>query len=236
MRHPSNNNLVLSSESTWQGLAILDHRGAVVINYLERIRQVINKALDTHSRTLAVRCDLTFPVYGVEPDTAVISRFVSSFKAQLKADEQRKAKAGRRVHFSDVNYVWVKERHDSEHWHYHVCFFVNKDAYFNLGVIRPMTGSNNADSDMPMLANVEPIAAQNMADRVRVAWASALGMNKADTGGLVHFPENATYHLDTNSPDFDNVYQSLFRRLSYFAKSDTKHYGDGTNCFGCSRT
>ncbi|WP_369798860.1 inovirus-type Gp2 protein [Alcanivorax sp. HI0033] len=27
----------------------------------------------------------------------------------------------------------------------------------------------------------------------------------------------------------------LFRRLSYFAKAETKRYGDGSNSFGCSR-
>jgi hypothetical protein len=235
MRHPHNKNLVVTAENTWQGLPILDHRGLVVVNYLQRIHQVMGKALTVHPRTCAFRCDLRFPAYGYEPDTAVISRFIDSLKAQMKADELRKIKAQKRVHSNQLRYIWVKECDSANNWHYHVCLFVNRDVYFTLGLFGAVPVVDDGNWDSPLPKTLEAIERKNMAERIRIAWASALGMRVESTIGLVHFPENATYHLNVNSMDFYMSYQTLFNRLSYFAKADTKHYGDGSNCFGASR-
>ncbi len=235
MRHPHNKNLVLSSEPTWQGLPILDHRGLVIYNYLRSINQVMDKALAAHPRICAFRCDLRFPVYGYEPDTAVITRFIESLKAQMKADELRKLRENKRIHANQLRYIWVKEQDSANNWHYHVCLIVNRDVYFTLGGFSVTSSVDNENWDSPVPQTSEAVERKNMVDRIRWAWASALGMSIENTIGLVHFPENATYHINANSTDFYTSYQELFKRLSYFAKVDTKHYGDGTNNFGCSR-
>jgi hypothetical protein len=235
MRHPLNRNLVLTSKCTWQGFPILEHRGTVVVNYLQRIYEVIQKAINVHPRTCAFRCDLRFPVYGCEPDTAVISRFIESLKAQMKSDELRKIKEQKRVHPNQLRYIWVKECDSANNWHYHVCLFVNRDVYFTLGLYGNLPVYDDSNRDVPFTQTVEAVERKNMAERIRVAWASALGMTRDSTVGLVHFPTNSTYHLNVNAEDFKEVYQALFSRVSYFAKSETKHYGDRTNNFGSSR-
>jgi hypothetical protein len=107
-------------------------------------------------------------------------------------------------------------------WHYHVVLFLNKDRFFTLGRFK---------SDPDEMA--EDI---NLSDRIQKAWASALNIPINDVIGLVHFPKNPTYTLCRGSPNFEDQYFSLFERLSYFAKEETKHYGDGKNNFGCSRS
>ena len=227
MHHPiRNTNLSLHHAGDWQGIPVQPQRGPLVTNYLERIHFVIANAVADHTRTCVFRCDLKFPAHGFEPDTAVISRFVDSLKAQLNANAQRKERQGKRQHLCQLRYIWVKERDSSHLWHYHVALFVNRDSYFTLGACRPV--ANNTGRDAPFMQ-------MNMVDRIRAAWASAMGINVQQIGGLVHLPNNPIYHLDGNDTAFDSQYAELFHRLSYFAKLDTKHYGDGTNNFGCSR-
>jgi len=235
MRHHLNKNLLVTSASTWQGLPVLQQAGMLVMNYLKGIHQVMQKAITAHPRTCAFRCDLRFPANGYEPDTAVISRFIESLKAQMKADELRKLRENRRIHENQLRYIWVKEQDRANNWHYHVCLFVNRDVYFTLGLFHSPLVVDDGSWDNCFPKTQEAAERKNMVDRIRWAWASALGMSIKDTIGLVHFPENATYHLNANSTDFYISYQTLFTRLSYFAKADTKHYGDGTNWFGASR-
>lgn len=71
--------------------------------------------------------------------------------------------------------------------------------------------------------------------RIVRAWASELGCAPEAIPGLVHFPKNCVYKIDRNSVDYVAQFQKVFKRLSYFAKADTKHYDDGSNWFGCSR-
>lgn len=234
-RHNANRNLFLSEESEWNGLPVQTCRGMLIDNYLKRINEVIENATTAHPRTCAFRCDLRFPIDMIQSDTSVISRFFLSLKAQLIADEQRKTKEGRRFHRSELRYIWVKERDGSNHWHYHVCLFVNRDAYFTLGRFRPSARYDNDDLDGLFTKIRDRTERKNMVDRIRKAWVSALRLSDEKMGRLVHFPDNATYHLDINAVDFRTKYESLFYRLSYFAKRDTKHYGDGTNNFGSSR-
>ncbi|HBA3988969.1 TPA: inovirus Gp2 family protein, partial [Escherichia coli] len=56
-----------------------------------------------------------------------------------------------------------------------------------------------------------------------------------DHPGLVHFPENCKYVLDTNSTDFQQNYQALLTRLDYLTKVESKVFGEGDRNFGCSQ-
>ncbi len=231
-RHPSNSNLFLHLGTFWQGLPVQRKCGLLIINYLDRIRQVIQHAVAVHPRTCVFRCELNFPADGYEPDTAVISRFIGSLKAQIKAHEVRKLREGKRVHLCHLHYVWVKERNTSDVWHYHVALFVNRDAYFTLGVFKPI--HEVLGNELSCICSPESDE-RNMSDRIRMAWASALDLRLGETSGLVHFPKNPTYSLDTNDQDFDDQFDAVFYRLSYFAKKDTKHFGNNSNNFGSSR-
>jgi len=230
-RHPFNQNLFLHAEPTWQGFTVYDQRGPLIQNYLERIHQVIHNAVGEYPRTWVVRCDLHFLQNGREPDSAAISRFIDSLKAQLVAHEYRKAREGKRVHPCRLRFVWVKEQAESHHPHYHVALFFNRYAYFTLGTFKQTGWGLGRDTPW----TIPDPEDRNMVDRIRMAWASALDLGLEWASGLVHFPDNATYHLDAGDPAFESQFANLFQRLSYFAKAETKHFGDGTNWFGSSR-
>jgi len=208
---------------SWNGRDVTNRHGPLSIDYLTRIHEVMEDQLSDTPRTLAVNIVLRLPGHLGDIDSAVITRFIKSINAQVAADQDRARSAGKRVHRCKVRYLWVKERDGSENYHYHVCLFFNRDAYYQLGTFpryenRPLDDSE----DSPNLS---------VAGKIAKAWASALGMEPAHACGLVHFPENPTYKLRRND---DREIEKLFFRLSYFCKIATKHYGTGGRNFGCS--
>ena len=222
-RHPQNHNLTLHLGSQWQGNNLLPRATPYIGEYLANIASVINDAVNEHPRSIAIRCDLRFPFdYNVDGTSTPISRFMASLKAQMESADQAKRRANMRVHPCTLRYVWVREWSDARLWHYHVVLFLNKDRFFTLGQFK--SEPNGVAEDI------------NLSDRIQKAWASALSIYPSNVIGLVHFPQNPTYVLNRGSSDFENQYASLYERLSYFAKEETKHYGDGKNNFGCSRS
>lgn len=230
-RHQFNSNLHLHHDTQWNNLPVLDKFLPLSENYLQRIHDTLSHCVSEYPRTCAIRFDLRFPEGWPPYDTKVISRFIDSLKEQIAADLARKHREGKRVSDTRLRYVWVKERDSALNWHYHVAIFINRDAYFTLGKIRSQLGFGW--EDFPHC--VEAVTGVNMADRIVRAWASALGCYPEEVYRAVHFPKNCVYKIDRNSLDYNDQFQEVFRRLSYFAKADTKHYDDGSNWFGCSR-
>ena len=181
----------------------------------------MQNALNDHSRTLAIRVDLRLPQgvdcpdFPLAYDNRVISRFTDSYKAQVKANQIERHRMGKRAFKCRVRVIWVAERDSVLNEHWHLVIFVNKDAYDQLGDITADVG--------------------NTAARIKKAWRSALGLELREAAGLVHFTDNGLFRLDVNSSSFNDDYCNLFHAISYLAKAKTKHYGDGTKSFGCSR-
>lgn len=220
-RHSHNSNLFLLSDiNHWDGFLVQAQCGPLIVSYLERIAETLNSAISEYPRVCAIRFDLRFPLGYCYQDTSVISRFIESLKAKLESEELHKKREGKRVYPCRLRYTWVKEQNESVHWHYHVCIFLNRDAYFTLGNFR-----HESDN----------VARGNMASRINDAWASALRIPSETGKGLVHFPRCSVYHINQHGQDGEKQYESLFYRLSYFAKANTKYYGDNSNSFGCSR-
>lgn len=220
-RHQSNPNLILVNDPEWNGMPLLRGRVPYAESYLTSIHNTLNQSIDEHRRVTAIRFDLRLPAALDSPDSRVITRFFESLKAQLRAHEEAKRRAGIRVHQAGVRYVWAKEQSISHNAHYHCCIFLNRDAYHCLGsfAVAPEPGSRAA----------------NMAQRIQAAWASALGLPADESIGLVHFPTNGVYQVDANSDEFIFQVIGLLKRLSYLAKIDTKRYENGYRCFGRSR-
>lgn len=172
----------------------------------------MQRAVLEHHRTYAIRCDLTVPMWMGELDTALISRFFASLNAQIQADLKRKVREGKRSYPCTLRYSWAKEQHLSQHWHYHIVIYLNKDAYHCLGDIGAANG--------------------NMAARIKRAWASALGVDLESVNGCVNF--SGDFYLDVNDPWFDAQMWKFFEAISYLAKVATKNYGDGAKNFSCS--
>lgn len=217
----SKQKLTTLNQSTFKGLEVVSGY-KLCVEYLESIHTTIDKALSEHSRTTVLRFDLhlperiTCPDYPYEHGSGVITRFIESFKAQIKADLVKKEREGKRVHSCTPRFVWGKETNEATQPHYHVALLLNKDTYLGFGDYRTL---NN-----------------NLAGKIYRAWASALMYKPEDVMNLVHIPRDTPcYHLEKNSRFYQHQCNEVFRRLSYLAKFETKHYGQKSKNFSCSR-
>ncbi|GAA6205391.1 inovirus Gp2 family protein [Thalassotalea sp. SU-HH00458] len=207
--------LELHTSEYFNGYPVQVKYQPLIMNYLLINEQVLMKALSHHKRTCAMRFELKYPK-GWDIQHYAISRFIDSLRVRIKSDLARKNKHTGRNDTCILSYIWTLERSSSLGWHYHVVIFVNRDIYFRVG----------------NLLNTEG----NMYSRIRAAWASALGLSFEKSSGLVHIPNNAVYKIKTNDDNYHQQVQDVLYRLSYFAKVDTKQFGDGVGnrCFGYS--
>ncbi|MCT8857518.1 inovirus Gp2 family protein [Shewanella xiamenensis] len=211
-----NLNILLCNE--YCGLPILRFKDGVYEQYLDKNYRVINQSLIMYSKVFAVRVDLRLSDEYESYDNRAVTRFIESLKAQVKADYIAKTKhSDGFVHKSDVLYIWVQETGEHNKPHYHLCLLFNGNAYRSLGKFE--------------------LGRTNMYNRIVKAWASALAIKTINAQGLVHIPKHSCYFLDKTLP-FTKTFELrvLFIRLSYFAKVDSKHYGDRRHHYGCSRT
>ncbi|WP_102497836.1 inovirus Gp2 family protein [Vibrio splendidus] len=207
--------LKTTTNDTFNGLPILKLKGGLVLSYLDKLYDTIDKAVTQHPRTTAIRVDLRLAKSLLFDDTGVIKNFIASLDAQIQADFSRKKRKGQTARSCKVRYAWCKERSTSLSHHYHLVLLLNKDVYHSLGRFDQKG---------------------NLSDMIKKAWCRALDIKANEGDTLVHFPDSPTYWLDKNSGKFDQQVDSLFKRVSYLAKVETKHYGDRTRSFGCSRT
>lgn len=191
-------------------------KGPFVLEYLQSLHEVIQRALANHRRVCGIRFDLRYPLSaGMEAggsNNEAISRFIESLKAKIRHDRSRAQVQRPYAHDTDVRYVWAREIGQDGRVHYHVAVLLNRDAYFTLG---QFTSSE-----------------KNMAKRIQEAWASALRLSTDQAAGLVHFPDNAVYRFELETPQ---QLQAFFYRASYLCKVNTKHFGNGQHGFGASR-
>lgn len=210
-----NTNLTEFTQAYYKGYRVITHRGPLAEEYLAGNLEAIQLALSKHRRIFAFRVDLRMPDDFNFNDTAVISRFLGSFNAKVKADLAKKAKQ-RRVHQCYVTYIWAREISPSESKpHYHLVLMLNAHEYQSLGDVSTLSG--------------------NVSAMVKQAWASALRRGLLDTHTLVHFPESPWYEINQYQPDWDVDFADLFYRASYLTKLTTKVYGDNKNSYntGC---
>ena len=194
------------------------------MSYVELYRSIINRSLslitNRHQRVAAFRVDTHFPgivdngdniccFHSLEPGE--ISRMCKSMEAKLIADIQRKEREGKRVYRGTVIIIWAREFSLSGKCHYHLCLLFNKDAYYHLG---------DYEQENTLRAMITG------------AWYSAMGLQLDDHPGLVHFPENCRYVLNSSHLDSQENYQELLNRLDYLAKIETKIFGEGYRNFG----
>ncbi|MDH4562325.1 inovirus Gp2 family protein [Pseudomonas sp. BN411] len=216
-RHPGNSNLTLWCQPDYYGLPLMVEKGPFITEYLEKFQLVTEKALMAYPRVFAARVDLKLPSGYRMPDdfvhNTVIRRFIDSFGAQLKADQDRAAREERRVHATELRYFWVREVSGQGQPHYHFAFMLNRDAYHTLGRLE-----------------TERV---NMFHRLQEAWARALQLSILDVSGLVNVPDNASFHL--NRGEGDPGLAAFFHRVSYFCKNATKEYFGRTRNCGYSR-
>ena len=214
--NPFNRNQALYFENTYQNLPVMQGRGPLVEQYLDALHRVLWQALQAHRRVCAIRFDLRFPADMASASDVttnqVMSRFIESLKAKVRHHRACAKERDPWAPDTGLRFVWAREVSQDDRVHYHVAILFNRDVFFTLG---------HFTSDKA-----------NMSKRIVEAWKSALGLPSERGGGLVHFPDNALYHFDLNSPE---DMAAFFYRVSYLCKADTKHFGHGHHGFGASR-
>jgi len=187
---------------------------------LKSNKEVIDHALAQYPRIMAIRFDLHFPRcysdidYDCPHAGVVITTFINSLKAKIQSNINRRRKNNKRAADCRLNYIWVKEGDDDTAEHYHVVIFLNNDTFNSLGVYG--------------------VLGDNLYTKIIEAWANALKIEIYDTLNLTHFPKKNIYYLKKNAVNFEEVYRSLYKRISYFAKVDTKCCGDNQRNYGSS--
>lgn len=189
--------------------------------YLNNIYSLLSNSLMVHPRWTVIRLDLHVPTGCFLPRRA-ITDFIESLKSQLEHARSIKAAAGKRAYDPMLRYVWVREWDTAEYPHYHLALLLNHDAYFSVG-------------DYSKLQSDDCSYDQMLAGRIYKAWGVALGVDWAIAMKGVLFAPNPVSPLQVQHPLFEQQYQSVFYRLSYFAKKRTKVYGDGQRNFGMSQ-
>lgn len=217
IRHPSNTNLSLHYENTYQGFPVQIEKGPFISEYLNRLYQTVGRALTQYPRVFAFRFDLRLPTETQLPDfvctNQVIERFMESFKAKIAHNRSQARQLNKYAHDSKVRYVWAREQGQHGKPHYHLAILLNRDAFTALGKFE--TGRDN------------------MFNRLEQAWASALGLSVEAVRGLVELPRNPCYHMNLGELGGQ---AEFFHRASYLCKAATKVFGDGSHGFGASRT
>lgn len=200
--------------------------GTLNKKHVTRIKDTFDNALEVYSRVLLLRVDLRMPDIDssmYSDDASVITRFISSLKSKIEADLIRRQKAGKRIYTCNLITVWCREfgKHDKKH--YHVALWLNKDVYAYPGSYKSVDGKYN----------------HNLAYMIMSAWVSALNIQDPANPSqhyfpLVHFPKNCYYHINKNSPNFDEELNKAIERVKYLAKDYSKDNSDGKRNFGCS--
>lgn len=103
-------------------------------HYMKRLEEITRYAMDDYARILAFRVDLLLPVDNSHKgyDSAVITRFIASLKAQIAAYLQRRRRDGKRVYPCKLRYAWVREFGElNGNKHYHTLLLVNREVFRN---------------------------------------------------------------------------------------------------------
>lgn len=220
LRHPLNSNLHLHKGSTFEGLPLMIDKGPFILEYLVRLKDTIELALEHYPRVLAIRADLRLPRGMHLPEQVstnqVITRFFDSFKARIDYNRYKARERYPYAHGCKVRYVWTREVSREGHQHYHLLILLNRDAFYTKGRL----GSD----------------ATNMISRMEDSWSYALGISENEVKGLVHFPENGQYRINriVRLGDEDQL-PELFKRASYLCKAATKSYGNRLRGFSTSK-
>ncbi len=216
-----NKNLTLYNHNQYRNHQVQLARGPVFEEYLAINHQVIDRAIETQSKTFVVVLSVYFPAHwslAQRLQRDHYSRMIESLKSQMKAFDDRAKKNGNyrpnRLRF--IRTVEIGEQNQGLHAHMALIFDGN--VYRNLG-----------DPNSILM---------NMWWRIRFAWASALNLPVGELDGLIHISKQ--YYIDQRENEKYKVKASrqvneLLYHLSYFCKADTKHYGLGLRVYSPSR-
>lgn len=90
-------------------MPLIWQQGPFIYNYLKRLDETIQGALQDHANIIAVRVDLRFPFHfntSIQPfEQPLFSRFIASLKAKIATRRAKAVRNGKRFHSTKVHYA-----------------------------------------------------------------------------------------------------------------------------------
>ncbi|MDV6316237.1 uncharacterized protein DUF3296 [Idiomarina loihiensis] len=217
-RNPMNHNQTLYYDTSYKGFPLWSQHAPYIKEDLSGLHDTMERALNEHSRTLAVRFDLKVPVAGMplhlEPP---MEHFIRAVNRRIKAKYDRERLLKGSAHHCTVRYARKAEQNiQSPYEHYHVVLFVNNDVFRQVGNLGP--GDNS-----------------ELGKIIRDAWYSTGGVNAGPTEYLIHGSTPSYRRLKGPFNSFSQETREAFRHYSYLCKESTTLYQRGRPAFTTSR-
>lgn len=223
-RHPDRPDILLHWNRLYREMRVQTGSGPLIVNYLETLYRVMNQALHSNSRVLAVRIDLHYPdEMPVTPHHAGnfhITQWLWHLNWELHHAWTK--------YPHNIRYVWCREQHKSEKHHYHVLLLFNANAYFCIGDISP---SESGCYD-----------ANNLYHRIVRAWCKAIDWPPEKMKGLVHAAKTKQEQKQEKKKrhwiilrDAPASFADVFYAASYLCKVFSKPLVQRIHCFDGSR-
>lgn len=217
-RNPMNHNQTLYYDTSYKGFPLWSQHAPYIKEDLSGLHDTMERALNEHLRTLAVRFDLKVPLAGMPAHrVAPMEDFFRAINRKVRTKYENEKKVKPYPHESTVRYVQkVEQSVHSPYEHYHVVLFVNNDVFRQVG--------NLGHSDKWELAKI-----------IRETWHKTVGVSKDTTECLIHGTAPSYYRLQGPLNSFDPDHQEAFRHFSYLCKEKTTLYRRGRPAFTTSR-
>ncbi|CEE94982.1 Aec61 [Xenorhabdus nematophila str. Anatoliense] len=189
--------------------------------HMQRLEALTAFVMNEHARVLAFGLDLSLPQHNQHKgyESAVITRFIASLKAQIAAYLKRRSREGKRIYPCPVYYAWAREFGElNGNKHYHLVLLVNREVF----------------SCMMLKLGVKGTGRGLLLMMAAKAWSHALKL-KGKAKEKVRYHLAGVFELNrregTHSPD----YEGYLKRICYLAKKRSKENDDGERNFGCSQ-
>ncbi|ROJ32926.1 malate transporter [Morganella morganii] len=188
---------------------------------MQRLEALTAFVMNEHARVLAFGLDLSLPQHNQHKgyESAVITRFIASLKAQITAYLKRRSREGKRIYPCPVYYAWAREFGElNGNKHYHLVLLVNREVF----------------SCMMLKLGVKGTGRGLLLTMAAKAWSHALKL-KGKAKEKVSYHLAGVFELNRKEGTHSSDYEGYLKRICYLAKKRSKENDDGERNFGCSQ-
>ncbi|WP_075192565.1 MULTISPECIES: inovirus Gp2 family protein [Cronobacter] len=188
---------------------------------MQRLEALTAFVMNEHARVLAFGLDLSLPQHNQHKgyESAVITRFIASLKAQITAYLKRRSREGKRIYPCPVYYAWAREFGElNGNKHYHLVLLVNREVF----------------SCMMLKLGVKGSGRGLLLTMAAKAWSHALKL-KGKAKEKVSYHLAGVFELNRKEGTHSSDYEGYLKRICYLAKKRSKENDDGERNFGCSQ-
>ncbi|MDA8478114.1 inovirus Gp2 family protein [Citrobacter sp. Awk 4] len=189
--------------------------------HMQRLEALTAFVMNEHARVLAFGLDLSLPQHNQHKgyESAVITRFIASLKAQIVAYLKRRSREGKRIYPCPMYYAWAREFGElNGNKHYHLVLLVNREVF----------------SCMMLKLGVKGTGRGLLLTMAAKAWSHALKL-KGKAKEKVSYHLAGVFELNRKEGTHSSDYEGYLKRICYLAKKRSKENDDGERNFGCSQ-